>query len=85
VKPILITPLLSLALLFPAAAQDSGVPQHPEPSWSYKTNLLLELAKLSEMDHDLQLKIEYTNQANAAQLTTIELWKRKAGNPVSKP
>ena len=56
-----------------------------EAAWSYKTNLLLELAKLSEMDHDLQLKIEYTNQSNAAQRTTVEIWKRKASNPVSKP
>lgn len=56
-----------------------------EAAWSYKTNLLLELAKLSEMDHEQQLKIEYTNQANAAQRTLDELSKRKATNPVSKP
>ena len=56
-----------------------------EMAWSYKTNLLLELAKLSEMDHDLQLKIEYTNQANAASRTTEELTKLKATGPAAKP
>jgi tetratricopeptide (TPR) repeat protein len=56
-----------------------------ETAWSYKTNLLLELAKLSEMDKDLPLKTEYTNQANAARLTTDEITKRKAVGPATKP
>jgi hypothetical protein len=56
-----------------------------ETAWSYKTNLLLELAKLSEMDHDLPLQTEYTNQANAARRTTEELTARKAIGPTTKP
>ena len=56
-----------------------------EDAWNYKKELLLELAKLSEMDHDLQLQTEYTNQASAAQRTTEELRSRKAANPAIKP
>lgn len=56
-----------------------------DAAWIYKSNLLLELAKLSEMDLDLQLKTEYTNQANAARQTSEELRKLKASGPASKP
>jgi NADH dehydrogenase/NADH:ubiquinone oxidoreductase subunit G len=53
-------------------------------AWKHKTNLLLELAKLSEMANDLQLKTEYNNQANAARRTTDEITKR-VDTPASKP
>jgi hypothetical protein len=56
-----------------------------EAAWYYKRNLLLEMSKLSEMDRDLQLKAEYTNQANAAQQTAEELKNRKPIAPVKKP
>ena len=56
-----------------------------DAAWVYKAELLLELAKLSEMDLDLQLKTEYTNQANAARQTSEELKKLKANGPGSKP
>ncbi|MEP6568592.1 MAG: hypothetical protein ABJC10_02370 [Acidobacteriota bacterium] len=56
-----------------------------EGAWSYKANILLELARLSEMDHDLQLQTEYTNQARAAGRTVEELRSRKAANPAIKP
>lgn len=56
-----------------------------EVAWEYKTNLLLELAKLSEMANDLPLKTEYTNQANAARRTTEEIASRKAEGPTTKP
>ena len=46
-------------------------------AWQYKENLLLELAKLSEMDNDLQLKAEYSNQAKTARQTSEELKRRK--------
>lgn len=56
-----------------------------ETAWAYKTNLLLELAKLSEMANELQVMTEYTRQANAAQRTTDEITKRKVEAPATKP
>jgi len=56
-----------------------------EDAWIYKKELLLELAKLSEMDHDVQLQTEYTNQATAAGRTVEDLRVRKAPSPVIKP
>ena len=56
-----------------------------EDAWTYKKELLLELAKLSEMDHDLQLRTEYTNQASGADRTAEELRSRKADSRPIKP
>jgi hypothetical protein len=44
-----------------------------ESAWSYKTNLLIEMSKLAEMDHKLRLKAEYDRQMKAAQSKTKEL------------
>jgi tetratricopeptide (TPR) repeat protein len=43
-----------------------------EGAWSYKTNLLVEMSKLAEMDHDLELKTDYERQMKAAQIRTAE-------------
>ena len=56
-----------------------------ETAWTYKANLLLELARLSEMDNDLQLQTEYANQANSAGRTVEELKKLKATGSATKP
>ena len=42
-------------------------------AWSYKTNLLRELAKLAEMNGDAAKKAQYTAQADEAQKRTAEL------------
>src|SRR6266851_8120325 len=44
-----------------------------ESAWSYKTNLLLEAAKLAEMNGDADHKAQYTRQAEAAQKRASEL------------
>ena len=44
-----------------------------EPAWSYKTNLLLEAAKLAEMDGKLDQKTELDKQREAAQKRTDQL------------
>ena len=44
-----------------------------EPAWSYKTNLLLEAAKLAEMSGDTAKKAELDKQREAAQKRTDEL------------
>lgn len=44
-----------------------------EAAWSYKTNLLLELAKLAEMEGDHPLRDSYRQQLKAAQERTFEL------------
>ncbi|HEV2802141.1 MAG TPA: tetratricopeptide repeat protein [Pyrinomonadaceae bacterium] len=44
-----------------------------EQAWSYKTNLLLELVKLAEMEGNNDKKAEYQQQANAAQQKTSQL------------
>lgn len=52
-----------------------------EAAWSYKTNLLLELSKLAEMDNDLLLKSDYERQTDAARSTANELTKKHASEP----
>lgn len=42
-------------------------------AWSYKTNLLLELVKLAEMEENELLKVDYQKQAAEAQRRTTEL------------
>ncbi len=44
-----------------------------ESAWSYKTNLLLEAAKLAEMDGKMDQKKQYTDQAQKAQDETTRL------------
>ncbi|MFN2513656.1 MAG: hypothetical protein ABR568_19825 [Pyrinomonadaceae bacterium] len=44
-----------------------------ESGWSYKTNLLLEAAKLAEMDGKMDQKAELDKQREAAQKRTTEL------------
>lgn len=44
-----------------------------EPAWSYKTNLLLEAAKLAEMDGKMDQKAELDKQREAAQKRTDQL------------
>jgi tetratricopeptide (TPR) repeat protein len=56
-----------------------------EAAWSYKTNLLLELSKLAEMDNDLALKSDYERQADAAGHTTREISKRNGIKASTKP
>ncbi len=45
-------------------------------AWGYKTNLLLELVKLSEMDGIVYDRDEYKRQADEAQKRTIEISER---------
>ncbi len=54
-------------------------------AWSYKTNLLLEMAKLAEMDGDDQQKADIMRQATEAQRRTIELSRRAEGSNTSGP
>jgi len=44
-----------------------------ESAWSYKTNLLLEAAKLAEMEGKMDRKVELDKQREAAQKRTTEL------------
>jgi tetratricopeptide (TPR) repeat protein len=44
-----------------------------EPAWSFKTNLLLESAKLAEMDGNMDKKAEFTKQAQEALQRTTAL------------
>lgn len=44
-----------------------------DAAWSFKTNLLLESAKLAEMNGDQNKKAEFTKLADAAQKRTTEL------------
>ncbi len=44
-----------------------------DTAWSFRTNLLLEAAKLAEMDGKTEDKNKYTEQANEAQKKTTEL------------
>lgn len=60
------------------------VPEN-ESAWSYKTNLLMELSKLAEMDKNLLLKAEYDKQYQAAQHTTVELSSRRPNEATAKP
>lgn len=54
---------------------DNAIKYDPnnESAWSYKTNLLLEAAKLAEMDGKNEDKDRYTKQANEAQTQTTRL------------
>ena len=52
-----------------------------ESAWSYKTNILLELAKLAEMSGDVQNKIELHRQYDEALKETTKLSKRFQPNP----
>jgi hypothetical protein len=56
-----------------------------EAAWSYKTNLLLELSKLAEMENNFVLKTEYERQADAARNTLFEFVNRKSNNSSAKP
>jgi hypothetical protein len=58
-----------MALAERAVSLDSG----SEQGWSYKTNLLLELVKLAEMEGNNDKKAEYQKQAAAAQQKTSQL------------
>lgn len=49
--------------------------------WSYKTNILLELAKLAEMAGELQQKRELERQHDEALKETTRLSKRSESNP----
>lgn len=52
-----------------------------ESAWSYKTNILLELAKLAEMSGEVQLKSELQRQYNDALNETKRLSKRSQSTP----
>jgi hypothetical protein len=52
-----------------------------EAAWAYKTNLVLELAKLAEMSGDAQQKSELSRQYDEALKET----KRLSNRPTSKP
>jgi hypothetical protein len=60
-----------------------------DAAWSFKTNLLLESAKLAEMDGNADKKAEYTKLAEEAQKRTTELseqnQKRKEEEEKNKP
>jgi hypothetical protein len=55
-----------------------------ESAWSYKTNLLLQLSKLAEMDNNLPLKADYVRQAEAAGRMT-EYLNKTTNSPSTKP
>ncbi len=48
-----------------------------DAAWSFKTNLLLENAKLAEMDGNTEKKAEFTKLANEAQKRTTELSEKR--------
>lgn len=50
-----------------------GLNPQSESAWSYKTNLLRESAKLSEMDGKLDQKVSFNQQADEAQKRTVQL------------
>lgn len=52
-----------------------------EAAWSYKTNILLELAKLAEMSGNAQRKTEFHRQYEEALSQTTRLSKRSQSNP----
>lgn len=56
-----------------------------ESPWSYKTNLLVELSKLAEMDQDFPLKTEYQRQIDAARLRTTAISAEDANGRQHKP
>lgn len=56
-----------------------------EMAWSYKVNLLLESAKLAEMDNNIQLKSDYERQLKPARSTTEALRAINGGSDSPKP
>jgi hypothetical protein len=46
-------------------------------AWSYKTNLLLELVKLAEMEGEHQLQVDYQMRAAEAEQRTTELTEKE--------
>jgi hypothetical protein len=52
-----------------------------ESAWSYKTNLIVELAKLAEMSGDAQQKSELYRQYEEALKETTRLSTRRKSNP----
>ena len=56
-----------------------------ESAWSYKTNLLLELSKLAEMDNKLLLKADYERQSEAASKITFQLSKKRESKVTTQP
>lgn len=54
---------------------DKAISNDPnsDAAWSFRTNLLLESAKLAEMDGNADKKADFTKQAEAAQKRTTEL------------
>ncbi len=52
-----------------------------ESAWSYKTNILLELAKLAEMLGDVQHKTEFHRQYDEALRQTTKISQRSQSNP----
>ncbi len=67
-----------------------------EQAWAYKTNLLVEMVKLAEMDNDMGRASEYQKQADEARQRTAELneqnqkkrgaeGRREAGEEAGRP
>jgi hypothetical protein len=52
-----------------------------ESAWSYKTNILLELAKLAEMSGDVQYKRELLRQYEEALTETTRIANRSKPKP----
>ncbi|MGH9942527.1 MAG: tetratricopeptide repeat protein, partial [Pyrinomonadaceae bacterium] len=55
------------------AEQAISLDSNSEQAWSFKTNLLLEMTKLAEMDGNTEAKTEYEKQYQAAQQRTQQL------------
>ena len=60
------------------------MPEH-ENAWAYKTNILLELAKLAEMSGQLKLKAELERQYEEALKETMRLSNRPKPVPTIPP
>lgn len=56
-----------------------------ESAWSYKVSLLIEMSKLAEMDHKLELKTEYERQMRAAYSKIDEVKAANANRSPTKP
>jgi hypothetical protein len=52
-----------------------------EAAWSYKTNILMELAKLAEMSGQVQRKRDFQRQYEEALEVTTQLSKRAQRTP----
>lgn len=55
------------------AEQAISFDPNSEQAWSYKTNLLLEMVKLDEMENNADARAEHQKQAEAAQQRTAQL------------